>query len=128
MQSLFQQFEGGKLVAAGRSVDVQELAWNPHPSFKGVSLKNVVTAEHTAGLLTCHLVRIAPECAIGMHTHPTSMEVHEVVQGSGVCLTEDGEIPYVPGTIAVLPHNAPHEVRAGGQGLCLFAKFVAVTV
>jgi quercetin dioxygenase-like cupin family protein len=123
---LFQQFENGILVDAGRKTDLSRCAWNKHKDFAGVSLKNVVTADQTAGLFTCHLVRIDPHCAIGLHAHPASIELHEVVQGSGVCLIAGEEIPYVPGTMALLARNAPHEVRAGAEGLRLFAKFVTV--
>lgn len=125
-EDLFQQFAHGAVVHAGQRTPVELVAWNPHKEFAGVSMKNVVTAQQTAGLFTCHLVRIDPGCAIGMHAHPTSVEIHEVMQGSGVCLTDEGEIAYVPGVLSVLAHNAPHEVRAGSEGLCLFAKFVTV--
>ncbi len=123
---LFKQFENGTLVNAGRKKDMSACAWNKHKNFLGVSLKNLLTAEQTGGLFTCHLVRIEPNCKIGMHTHTASIELHEVVKGSGVCLTDQGEMPYVPGTMAVIACNAPHEVRAGEDGLCLFAKFVTV--
>lgn len=123
---LFEQFDQGMLAHGGQVTSLEHLAWNKHKDFAGVSLKNVVTAEHTAGLFTCHLVRIDPGCKIGMHSHPASIEIHEVIQGNGTCLTDDGEIRYVPGTVSILAHKAPHEVRAGDDGLCLFAKFFTV--
>lgn len=122
----FSLFESGRLAITGEFLDIRDVPWNAHNKFSGVFLKNIVTAEHTRGLFTCHLVRIAPGSRIGMHSHPESMELHEVVAGEGLCLTESGEIPYVPGSMAVLPENSPHEVRAGEGGLCLFAKFIAV--
>lgn len=127
-KDMFQQFECGTLAHAGQQFEVEECPWNSHKDFIGVSLKNVITAEHTAGLFTCHLVRIAPHCAIGKHVHSASVELHEVVKGSGVCVTEHCSIPYTPGTISILDCNAPHEVRAGDDGLYLFAKFITVTV
>ncbi len=125
-KSLFQQFENGTLVQAGECTEVGLCAWNAHKDFAGVALKNVVTADQTAGLFTCHLVRIAPHHQIGRHSHPASVELHEVIDGSGVCLTDQGEIPYAPGVVAILARNMPHEVRAGEEGLCLFAKFITV--
>ena len=125
-RDLFQQFENGTLVNGGQKNDVSLCAWNKHKDFAGVSLKNVVTAEQTAGLFTCHLVRIEPNCKIGLHTHPSSIELHEVVTGDGVCMIGQEEVPYAPGTMAVIACNAPHEVRAGVEGLCLFAKFITV--
>lgn len=125
-EDLFQQFEHGTLVHGGQQTQLEPVAWNRHKDFAGVFLKNVVTAAHTNGLFTCHLVRIDPGCTIGLHTHPTSIEIHEVLRGNGVCLTDEGKISYTPGTIAILAHNAPHEVQAGSDGLCLFAKFITV--
>ena len=123
---LFQQFENGALAGAGGQTDLGRLAWNEHKDFAGVFLKNVITAEQSGGLFTCHLVRIEPNRAIGLHTHPASIELHEVTAGSGVCLTDQGEIAYAPGTVAIIFRNAPHEVRAGEEGLRLFAKFITV--
>jgi len=121
---LFETFDTGSVTIAGKRTDIGRLAWNPHKEFPGVFLKNLVTADQTDRRFTCHLVRIEPGHAIGMHTHPASVELHEVVRGSGLCLTEQGEIPYVPGVMALLACSAPHEIRAGENGLCLFAKFV----
>ena len=42
-------------------------------------------------MLSCHLVRIEARRGIGRHAHGTSLELHEVVGGSGVCLTPEGE-------------------------------------
>jgi len=123
---MFTNFVNGRLAEGGNAVAIQEIPWNEHKDFKGVFLKNVVTPEHTNALFTCHLVRIEPGMCIGMHTHPTSIELHEVIAGEGKCLTEQGEIQYAPGQIAVLPENSPHEVRAGKDGLCLFAKLVMI--
>jgi len=123
---VFSCFENGRLAAEGKLIDVSTLSWNEHKDFKGVFLKNVVMPEHTNKLFTCHLVRIEPGKKIGMHTHPTSIELHEVIAGEGKCLTKHGEILYGPGQIAVLPENSPHEVQAGENGLCLFAKFITV--
>ena len=123
-RNLFQQFENGTLAHGGQTTDVHLCAWNKHKDFAGVSLKTVVTADQTKGLFTCHLVRIEPNCTIGLHAHPASIELHEVITGNGVCLIEQEEVPYVPGTMAIIACNAPHEVRAGAERLCLFAKFI----
>ena len=125
-ENLFDQFDNGTVTIAGKRIETSGLAWNPHKDFTGVSLKNVVTADQTSGLFTCHLVRIEPLHKIGLHTHPASIELHEVIAGSGVCLMEQEEIPYAPGTVTLIACTAPHEVRAGKDGLYLFAKFIAV--
>ena len=123
-KDLFARFDNGRLAHEGESIDLASLAWKEHPEFKGVFLKHLVTAEQTGGLFTCLLVRIEPDRGIGLHAHPDSIELHEVVSGGGVCVTEAGETPYGPGSMAVLARNAPHEVRAGRDGLRLLAKFI----
>lgn len=123
-QEMFEFFENGNLTIGANSKNISTIAWSEHKDFPGVFLKNVIMGDQTEGLFTCHLVRIDPNCKIGLHTHPTSIELHEVIAGSGVCVTECGQTPYRPGNVAVLARNAPHEVRAGEEGLRLFAKFV----
>lgn len=121
---LFYQFEHGMLAGAGQVLDFGAAGWNRHADFAGVSIKNLVSAEQGKGLFTCHLVRIDPHHSIGLHTHPGSIELHEVIKGSGVCCMEQGEFAYVPGVMAVIGRNEAHEVRAGQEGLFLFAKFI----
>ncbi|MCL2830572.1 MAG: cupin domain-containing protein [Betaproteobacteria bacterium] len=125
--NLFEHFENGNLNAGAQRKSIASMPWNAHKEFPGVFLKNVVTGEETGGLFSCHLVRIEAGAKIGLHSHPASIELHEVIAGSGVCITDDGEIPYAPGCVTVLASKAQHEVRAGAEGLCLFAKFVSVT-
>lgn len=36
---------------------------------------------------------------------------------------EQAELRYEPGTVSILPQGTPHEVLAGTEGVCLFAKF-----
>ena len=123
-KQMFNRFENGKLAIEGKNIEISAIPWNEHTNFKGVFLKNIVAAEHTKGLLTCHLVHIEPGRKIGSHTHPINIELHEVIAGYGKCITEFGEIPYTKGVIAILPENSPHEVLAGESGLYLFAKFI----
>lgn len=125
-KNMFNTFENGRMTANGESIDLGTLPWNPHQEFEGVYLKNVVTASQTKGAFSCHLVRIEPGKKIGMHSHPASIELHEVISGHGTCLTGQGDILYSPGSMAVLPMNSAHEVRAGELGLCLFAKFINI--
>lgn len=123
-KDLFQQFSDGVLAGAGQTINLGLYAWNKHKDFAGVYVKNLVTADQTNGLFTCHLVHIEPDHKIGLHTHPGSTELHEVVKGSGICLMNQGEIHYVSGVMAVIARDEPHELRAGEEGLFLFAKFI----
>lgn len=125
-RNTFARFEKGSVSTCKGAKDTGQIPWNEHKDFPGVFLKNIVTGDETGGLFTCHLVRIEPNGTIGLHTHAASVELHEVVDGSGICMTECGDIAYSAGSMAVLACNSAHEIKAGREGLCLFAKFIKV--
>lgn len=120
----FELFNNGKLVLPEKETDFAESEWSKHPTFKGVELKHIVTAKDTNGKFSYHLVRIAPDCSIGNHIHETQLETHEVISGSGKCVSAGNTILYEPGIISIMRAGVPHEVVAGSEGLYLFAKFM----
>lgn len=122
--NLFTAFDAGTLELPEKSVDFRELAWNDHPAFAGVALKHLIAGEETGGAFSYHLVRIAPGKAIGDHIHDPQLETHEVVAGGGVCRNDGREFAYRPGVASVFRPKTCHEVRAGEEGLLLFAKFM----
>jgi len=124
MHTFFDAFDQGTVIHGTECTPAASLAWNQHATFAGVFLKNLLSREETDGMLTCHLVRIEPGMSIGLHSHPDSMELHEVVAGSGACVTPNGTLPYAPGTVSVIPRDLPHAVHAGEDGLHLLAKFI----
>lgn len=121
--NVFEKFNTGKMRIPGGVREFDSLEWKKHPAFNGVELKHLLTGEQTGGGFSFHLVRIAPGSAIGLHVHETQLETHEVIAGQGVCLNDGTEIPYDAGTVSFFPAGVPHEVRAGTEGLSLFAKF-----
>lgn len=123
-QETFSLFENGRLHAHGHAVRLAGTPWTDHPEFAGVFLKPVLEAEATGGAFRALLVRVEPGRRLGLHTHPDDHELHEVIAGSGACLVEGNHIAYAPGCVALIPRGAAHEVAAGREGLCLFAKFV----
>jgi mannose-6-phosphate isomerase-like protein (cupin superfamily) len=56
--------------------------------------------------------------------HPTQLETHEVIDGNGICRNDGVELQYDSGTISIFPAASEHSVRAGSDGLLLFAKFM----
>ena len=77
----FNIFDNGRLALPGKTTDFNGLKWNAHPTFKGVSLKHIVTAQDTGGAFSYHLVKVEPGCKIGNHVHATQLETHEVIAG-----------------------------------------------
>ena len=124
-KNLFEKFnEGGKLLLKDVTVTFDAIPWSKHPAFEGVELKHIITSERTDGQFSYHLVRIAPNKKIGSHIHEKQLETHEVISGTGVCVNDGVELPYETGVISIFPIGVPHEVIAGDDGLCLFAKFM----
>lgn len=121
---VFELFEHGCLVTPQHHSDFRDIPWSPHAKFEGVELKHLITAKDTEGTYSYHLVRIAPNKTIGLHIHETQLETHEVMAGSGICVSDGTELIYSVGIISVLPAGSKHEVAANGDGLCLFAKFM----
>ena len=121
---VFEAFDTGRLAIPGQTKSFKNVLWSKHPTFEGVELKHILTSKETGGAYSFHLVRIAPNKAILDHIHDPQLETHEVICGSGVCVNDGQEIEYAPGVISIMPSKVHHEVRAGENGLYLFAKFM----
>ena len=106
-----------------KQVKIEALVWNAHPTYKGVYLKHLILGKDTENQLSCHIVKVEPNCILDTHLHDGKIEIHEVVSGSGTMFLDKKEINYTVGQICVIPANTPHKVVAGKDGLYLFAKF-----
>lgn len=118
-------FKGGETVNIAENFEVESrgIEYAPHKTFKGVSLKHLVSGEKTGGLISSHLVKVEPFCSLDTHTHPEQLEIHEVIFGGGEGHIADKQSQYVPGTVVVIPRNTSHKVTAGKDGLYILAKF-----
>lgn len=114
----------GTLARPDGHSDLSALPWNPHPRFAGVALRHLVTGADTGGAMSAHLVRIAAGAELSPHTHDGSLELHEVVRGSGVCTLGHSQAVYQPGVCGLIPAGVAHSVRADAEeDLYILAKF-----
>ena len=113
----------GNIYFIDKQAKINTLTWNPHPTYKGVYLKHLIIGENTGNQLSCHIVKVEPNCILDTHQHDGKIEIHEVIDGSGQMFLDKQEIGYTVGQICVIPANTPHKVIAGKDGLILFAKF-----
>ncbi len=111
------------VILPGCEKEIDSFAWNPHPSFRGVSMKNIICGSDTHGRLSCHIVKIEPGCEIGTHIHEGKMELHEVVNGSGFCEIGERTVDYKKGVVSYIPDDIIHRVCASDDGLLILAKF-----
>ena len=100
-----------------KQIDIDTLKWNPHPTFKGVYLRHLITGEESDGKLSCHIVKIDPGCVLDTHIHDGKIELHEVVDGSGMMYLDKQEFSYSTGRICLIPANTQHKVVAGKDGV-----------
>lgn len=119
---IFEKFSDGKLT--GLEILFKEIPWYIHPKFEGVEMKDIITSRESKGEFSFHLVKISPERKIGVHIHENQTETHEVIHGNGICLINGKEYDYKSGIISIFPKKTEHEVRAGSEGLYIFAKFI----
>jgi quercetin dioxygenase-like cupin family protein len=124
----FTQFDSGSAATLAGAIPSGSLEWIPHPKFKGVFLKHLLTAAATEGALSCHLVSLAPGSRMELHVHEGKAELHEVMEGAGLLQLGDRQVEYRPGCLTFIPPNSPHAIVAGEKGLSLFAKFLPALV
>ncbi|TIH20138.1 cupin domain-containing protein [Marinifilum sp. JC120] len=113
----------GTIETTTGAINCSDLNWNPHPAFKGVYLKHLITGDKTANQLSCHIVRIDPGCTLETHIHENQWELHEIINGKGSARLAEKTTPYHPGKSAIIPKGEQHSVKAGPEGLTLLAKF-----
>jgi mannose-6-phosphate isomerase-like protein (cupin superfamily) len=118
-----EQFENGTIATLPSLTQTQSIDFIPHPKFKGVAMKHLVTGSMTENQISCHLVKVDPFCTLDTHTHETNLEIHEIISGDGTCNLADKKIAYAPGTLTVIPPSTFHKVEAGRNGLYILAKF-----
>jgi len=125
---MVKHIENGRLYLTSTLTENNSNEWNAHPSFKGVYLKHFVTSAQTNGQFSAHMVKVEPNCTLDLHIHDGKTEMHEVIEGSGICIIYNKEYTYAVGDMSVIPSNTTHKVVAGNAGLYLLAKFVPALV
>lgn len=124
MEQIRNQLDQGNLYVLDGNETNQSKDWYPHPGFKGVSIKNLITGVQTNGQFSSHWVKVEPGNSLDEHIHDGKTELHEVIEGSGRFYLNEKEWQYKPGDSAVIPQNIKHKVVAGETGIFLLAKFI----
>ena len=118
-----QCIENGIVTYCEKDQEIGDITWTPHAKFTGVFLKHLLKGADTAGMLSCHLVKVEPGCVLDEHLHAGEWELHEVIGGEGQGYLGTKDIEYHPGRVVIIPQNTKHKVVAGPSGLMLLAKF-----
>jgi quercetin dioxygenase-like cupin family protein len=113
----------GIITHCEKDEEIGKIKWDSHPKFTGVFLKHLLKGADTAGMLSCHVVKVEPGCMLDEHVHPGEWELHEVIRGEGQGCLGTKQIQYHSGSVVIIPQNTKHKVVAGRSGLILLAKF-----
>ncbi len=113
----------GSATYIDRKEEAGDIEWMEHPKFAGVFLKHLVKGADTNDKLSCHMVKVAPNCVLDNHVHENQWELHEVIEGEGEFVLDTKKSGYYPGRMALIPRGIDHKVIAGDDGLVLLAKF-----
>lgn len=117
-------FNDAKIIYPEKEAEAKDAKWYEHPAFKGVFLKDLVTAEDTNGQFSCHIVKVNAGCEVGSHLHEFQWELNETIAGNGIFILGDKEVVFTAGYTFVTPPEVEHTVIAEGNDLYLLAKFV----
>ena len=60
-----------------------------------------------------------------LHSHKGMDKVYQVVDGFGLFLLEDKEIPMYAGCILIAPENVPHGIRNNSEGRLIVLAILA---
>lgn len=84
---------------------------------KGVSRRDVLTADDGATFACMQVIEISPQASTPTHYHPWEHALF-ILSGSGIAVGSEGAIPIANGSIVFIPPNEPHcFVNTGGDNL-----------
>lgn len=90
-------------------------AWKPHPRFREVFLKSLVTGADNPGLAV-NLIRLAPGSEIVSHTHADATETFYILKGQGIAWIDGAFFELAPGVCGFAPPSVTHSVCNTGAG------------
>jgi len=90
---------------------------------KGVKVRWLLRTEHGAEKFWMRVFEVEPNGYTPLHKHPWEHEVF-VLEGSGVVVGPDGEVPIGPGTVVFIPPNELHQFRNTGSSVLKFICLV----
>jgi quercetin dioxygenase-like cupin family protein len=122
--NIVELFTSGKVIIPGKDIDETKLPWYEHPGFKGVFLKDLVTAEDTKGAFSCHIVKVEKGFDVGEHYHNAEWEFNEILEGSGSFVINGKKYQCKPGFSYATPPGVAHIVSAPDEDVYMLAKFV----
>ena len=103
---------------------VADISWLPHPLFKNVTIKPLVTQKEDGLDVTCMLVRVPAGQEIPEHIHEVQMDILYPLQGQAEMHVDGaGEFPLKPGMVVRVPKNTKHYIFNVTEELLIYDVF-----
>jgi quercetin dioxygenase-like cupin family protein len=109
----------------------KDVAWIPHPSFKGIEIKVLLSRKDHGAEASVVIVRVAPgvKPEVPEHVHETSEDIIYPLKGSAkIWIETQGEIDLTPGRVVRVPRNVKHRVYDISADFLAYDVFAPPTV
>jgi quercetin dioxygenase-like cupin family protein len=103
---------------------VADISWHPHPLFKDVSIRPLVTKKEDGLNVTCMLVRVPAGKKIPEHIHEEQVDILYPLQGKAEMYVDGaGTFPLNPGKVVRVPKNTKHYIFNVAEELLIYDVF-----
>jgi len=93
------------------------------PALEGVTMRVLIGPQEGAPLFNMRLFEVQPGHSSPHHSHWWEHEVF-ILDGQGVVVTEEGEIPLTAGCAVFVPGGELHQFQNRGEGVLRFLCLV----
>ena len=108
---------------------VADISWLPHPLFKEVTVKPLVTKKEDGLDVTCMLVRIPAGKEIPEHVHEEQVDILYPLQGKAEMYVDGaGKFSLKPGMVVRVPKNTKHYIFNVTEELLIYDVFQPATL
>ncbi len=108
---------------------VADISWRPHPLFKEVNIRPLVTKKEDGLNVTCMLVRIPAGKEIPEHIHEEQVDILYPLQGKAEMYVEGaGTFPLKPGIVVRVPKSTKHKIFNVTEELLIYDVFQPATL
>ena len=103
---------------------VNKISWRPHPLFKEVNIKPLVTKREDGLNVTCMLVRVPAGIEIPEHVHEEQVDILYPIQGEAEMYVEGcGTFQLKPGVVVRVPKDTKHKIWNVSEELLVYDVF-----
>ena len=92
-----------------RDLKVHDLMWEPHPSFKGLMIKKILTHEKENVDITIIIIKARKGTEVPVHVHEQDDIVYQLEGKSKMWVEGEGDFELLPGSFIRIPAGIKHQ-------------------